>query len=86
MTTPTPATDDHRARLRELLAHAGSYAQALDDIAHDNPRREADVMRQLAAWHARVGALLPKDKPPATPYELAARQFDPPGYQDRTTK
>ena len=87
MPDQTPAADGHRGRLRSLLAQAGSYAAALDEIAQDDPRREANVVRQLRAWRRQLGATLdnfgatPRDEPILSPYEWAARQFDP-AYQD----
>ena len=58
MTTPSPATDDHRGRLRALLVQAGEYAAALDQIAEGNPRREADVISQISVWHDQLSTAL----------------------------
>ena len=58
MPDQTPAADDHRGQLRALLVQAGELAAALDEIAQDNPRREADVIRQLRAWRRQLGATL----------------------------
>ncbi len=54
---PDPA-DDHRTQLHALLAQADDYAIALDEIAHDNPRRLLDVARQMIHWHAQVATVL----------------------------
>jgi hypothetical protein len=59
MTDPAnPTADDHRTQLHGLLAQADHYAAALDEIAHDDPRRLVDVARQLVHWHAQVAAVL----------------------------
>jgi hypothetical protein len=60
-TMPNPAdptADDYRTQLRAQLAQAGEYAAALDEIAHDDPRRLVDVARQMVHWHAQVAAVL----------------------------
>jgi hypothetical protein len=54
----SPTADDHRTQLRALLAQAGEYAAALDEIAHDDPRRLPDVARQLVHWHGQLAAVL----------------------------
>jgi hypothetical protein len=58
MATPAPATEDHRGQLRALLVQAGEFVAALDQIAQGNPRREADVISQIAAWHHQLGTAL----------------------------
>lgn len=61
MTNPpdqTPATDDRRGELRQLLAQGADFAAALADIAQDDPRREADVIRQVRAWRRQLGTIL----------------------------
>lgn len=59
MTSPAnPTADDYRTQLRALLAQAGEYAAALDEIARDDPRRLLDVARQMTTWHAHLAAIL----------------------------
>ena len=53
-----PTADDHRTQLRALLAQAGDYAAALDEIARDDPRRLLDVARQMVHWHAQLATVL----------------------------
>ena len=97
-----PPADDHRTQLRALLAQAGDYAAALDEIARDDPRRLLDVARQMVTWHAQLATVLlalvgtpeadrgvmiadalttlaaPFTHPnPISPWEHAARLFDP---------
>lgn len=53
-----PTADGYRAQLRSLLVQADDYAAALDEIAHDDPRRLVDVARQMVHWHAQVATVL----------------------------
>jgi len=53
-----PAADDYRTQLRTLLAQAGDYAAALDQIVRDDPRRLLDVARQMTTWHAQLATVL----------------------------
>lgn len=50
--------DDYRTQLRTLLGQAGDYAAALEEIAHDDPRRLIDVARQMVTWHAQLATVL----------------------------
>ena len=76
-------TADHRGQLRQLLAHAGSYAQALDDIGQADPRREADVISQISVWHNQLGTALLRIMTtgsagePISVWEWCARTFEP---------
>jgi hypothetical protein len=58
MTTPAPATEDHRGRLRALLVECGEFVAALDEIARTDDRRLTDVTRQIRAWRRQLGTVL----------------------------
>lgn len=94
-----PTADNYRTQLRAQLVQAGDYAAALDEIAHDDPRRLLDVARQMVHWHAQLATVLlgivgtpeadrgvtvadaltapAEAADPISPWEHAARLFDP---------